>query len=69
MIINQSPKYPKDGPFLDHGEKNKYEKYLKEFQILKTDMKITNEILTNLSVGLNIESLAIIKRNHTLKGG
>lgn len=42
MIINQSPKYPKTGPLLDQGEKQKYEKLLREFRGLSADIRYTN---------------------------
>lgn len=32
-IINQSPRYPKDGPHLNLGEKIKFERLFNEFKL------------------------------------
>lgn len=69
QIINQSPKYPKDGPLLDLGENNKYKNMLREFQQTKLDLTYTNEILNKLNDGLLIDAQTVINFNFNRLGG
>jgi len=48
MIINQSPKYPKDGPHLFVAEKTKLDYLLRTFEKNRRDLNIVNEQLRYL---------------------
>lgn len=64
MMINQSPKYPKDGPKLNQAETLKYQKHFLDFLKIKVDLTVTNEILTSMSENKLIDAMSLARLNY-----
>ena len=68
MVIGKHDRYPKDSPFLNHGEEIKFKAKLAEFQTFKVDAFVTNEILANLAQDKLTEAIAIVQFNYQRVG-